>query len=444
VETTGAIAWRRRSAHHGAYKFKGQQSLHFEVMPAIQKKIPAPPSSCTAAPACPRRKSTHQRRRRQLDPSARASRKRIPAAAKLGVTKVNSTPTAASSGPGSTANSSATKPAEFDSARPAKSTWRNTPSSYAHKKRQARLRRFKSQRAASLADPREATSSAPITSGNRPAAPRAGHRAVVQPRRSPVHHRRRKLPRLTRTQHSLPLCPDQEDRPPPIHRTLPGTSARCGRTVADLKQSFLDHLCCGSAVPSVATPQRQLLALALTVRRPRFQQGVRTLEPTANRCARWGLPVGGVPAGPHLAETIFSIWYCRADAAGVAELGLTSTSDRTGGGTGLGTAARPVGLVLPRLAGRRSRCPPSATASGYEFGIFDQASRMAGRGGHDNMAALRHPWEIARPRMLRRETRRPHRVLDGRAGPLRRSRDSADGRQGVAYDTPILGYRVGT
>src|SRR5512136_3181129 len=28
---------------HGAYKFKGQQSLHFEVIEAIQKKLPGMP-----------------------------------------------------------------------------------------------------------------------------------------------------------------------------------------------------------------------------------------------------------------------------------------------------------------------------------------------------------------------------------------------------------------
>ena len=42
---------------------------------------------------------------------------------------------------------------------------------------------------------------------------------------------------------------------------------RCGLSVADLKQSFLDNLVCGlGRMPAVAMPNDAYMALALTVR----------------------------------------------------------------------------------------------------------------------------------------------------------------------------------
>jgi fructose-bisphosphate aldolase class II len=76
---------------HGAYKFKGQQSLHFEVIEAIQKRIPGTPIVMHGSSSVP---AEEVRRINaaggQLDPSARGvdEDEYLPAA-KLGVTKVN-------------------------------------------------------------------------------------------------------------------------------------------------------------------------------------------------------------------------------------------------------------------------------------------------------------------------------------------------------------------
>ena len=76
---------------HGAYKFKGQQSLHFDVIRHIQEKIPGTPIVMHGSSSVP----VEEVRRineagGKLDPSARGvdENEYLPAA-KLGVTKIN-------------------------------------------------------------------------------------------------------------------------------------------------------------------------------------------------------------------------------------------------------------------------------------------------------------------------------------------------------------------
>ncbi len=92
VERTGCDSLAAAiGTSHGAYKFKGQQSLHFNVIEAIQKKLPGFPivmhgSSCVPQDEVRRINEAGGK----LDPSARGvdENEYLPAA-KLGVTKVN-------------------------------------------------------------------------------------------------------------------------------------------------------------------------------------------------------------------------------------------------------------------------------------------------------------------------------------------------------------------
>src|SRR2546430_9742786 len=76
---------------HGAYKFKGQQSLHFDVIEAIQQKIPGTPIVMHGSSSVP--VSEVERINAaggKLDPSPRGvNEDEYLPAAKLGVTKVN-------------------------------------------------------------------------------------------------------------------------------------------------------------------------------------------------------------------------------------------------------------------------------------------------------------------------------------------------------------------
>jgi fructose-bisphosphate aldolase class II len=76
---------------HGAYKFKGQQSLHFEVIEAIQNKLPGLPIVMHGSSSVPVREVERiNAAGGTLDPSARGvNEDEYLPAAKLGVTKVN-------------------------------------------------------------------------------------------------------------------------------------------------------------------------------------------------------------------------------------------------------------------------------------------------------------------------------------------------------------------
>ena len=92
VQRTGCDALAAAiGTSHGAYKFKGQQSLHFDVIRSIQEKIPGTPIVMHGSSSVP----VEEVRRineagGKLDPSARGvdENEYLPAA-KLGVTKIN-------------------------------------------------------------------------------------------------------------------------------------------------------------------------------------------------------------------------------------------------------------------------------------------------------------------------------------------------------------------
>src|SRR5262245_39254527 len=76
---------------HGAYKFKGQQSLHFEVIEAIQKRLPGTPIVMHGSSSVPAEEVRPiNAAGGKLDPSARGvNEDEYLPAARLGVTKVN-------------------------------------------------------------------------------------------------------------------------------------------------------------------------------------------------------------------------------------------------------------------------------------------------------------------------------------------------------------------
>ena len=76
---------------HGAYKFKGQQSLHFEVLEAIQQKIPGFPIVMHGSSSVPKEEVARiNKAGGTLDPTAcGVNEDEYLPAAKLGVTKVN-------------------------------------------------------------------------------------------------------------------------------------------------------------------------------------------------------------------------------------------------------------------------------------------------------------------------------------------------------------------
>ncbi len=229
----------------------------------------------------------------------------------------------------------------------------------------------------------------------------------------------------------------------------PAASPRAGLTAADLRQSFLDHLFCGMGrMPAAATRHDSYTALALTVRDRVLRQGVRTLEAYHENDARVVayLSAEFLP-GPHLANNLLNLGIVEPARQAIAELGL-SLDDLLEAeeepGLGNGGLGRLASCYMDSLASLE--VPAVGYGIRYEFGIFDQVIRDGWQAEiTDKWLRFGNPWEIVRPEITYNVK------FGGRTEPW----TDEDGRyrvrwipetvvKGEAYDTPVLGYRVGT
>ncbi len=228
-----------------------------------------------------------------------------------------------------------------------------------------------------------------------------------------------------------------------------GSDLRTGLTVAELKQSFLDTLLCTlGRVPLAATPHDLYTALALAIRDRVLKQGVQTLETYHERDARVVayLSAEYLP-GPHLARSLLNLGIWEQTRQAVEELGcnldfLRQQEEEPGlGNGGLGRLAS---CFMESLASLEM--PAVGYGLRYEFGIFDQTIRDGWQVEiTDKWLRFGNPWEIVRPEL----------TYEVNLGGHTEAWTDAQGRyrvrwvpehvvQGVAYDTPILGYHVGT
>jgi starch phosphorylase len=220
-------------------------------------------------------------------------------------------------------------------------------------------------------------------------------------------------------------------------------------TVADLKQSFLDNLFCGlGRVPMAATRNDLYTALALTVRDRVLAQGVRTMETYCQQDARLVayLSAEFLP-GPHLANNLLNLGIDETARQAMSDLGLNLNEliqQEEEPGLGNGGLGRLASCYLDSMASLE--VPAIGYGIRYEFGIFDQAIHDGWQVEvTDKWLRFGNPWEIARPEL----------AFDVPFGGRTESWVDGQGRfqarwlpetvvKGVAYDTPILGYRVGT
>ena len=237
--------------------------------------------------------------------------------------------------------------------------------------------------------------------------------------------------------------------PPRSCELTPLASTRCGLSVADLRQSFLDNLFCGlGRVPLAATRNDACMALALTVRDRVLMQGVRSLETYAEQDARVVayLSAEFLP-GPHLANNLLNLGIVEPTRQALSELGLNLDElldQEEDPGLGNGGLGRLASCYLDSLASLEV----AAVGYGirYEFGIFDQKIKDGWQvEGTDKWLSGGNPWEIARPEI----------AYDVKFGGHTETGTDEHGHhrvrwvprtvvKGMAYDTPILGYRVGT
>ena len=234
-----------------------------------------------------------------------------------------------------------------------------------------------------------------------------------------------------------------------VRKRAPATGIRTGSRVEDIKLSFLDNLFCAiGRVPHAATPNDQYMALALTVRDRVLKQGVRTLEAYTKQDARVVayLSAEFLP-GPHLASNLLNLGIMDQTRKAMSELGISLDElieQEEEPGLGNGGLGRLASCYMDSLAS--VEIPAIGYGIRYEFGIFDQTIENGWQVEiTDKWLRSGNPWEIARPEL----------AFDVPLGGRTEAWTDDQGRyrvrwvpdrvvKGVAYDTPILGYRVGT
>jgi starch phosphorylase len=228
----------------------------------------------------------------------------------------------------------------------------------------------------------------------------------------------------------------------------PVTDARVGLSPAAIAQAYRDNLSYVLArFPAVATPHDRFLALAYAVRDRLLHRWVRTAEQYFTKRSRSVLYLSAeFLIGPQLGSNIANLGIAvqvrdamRAEGIDLDDL-LEQEEEPGLGNGGLGRLAA---CFLDSLA--TLEIPSIGHGIRYEFGIFDQAIRDGWQVEMtDKWLRLGNPWEIPRPEV----------VFDVKFGGRTEQYD-AEGEtrvrwipghvvRGMAYDTPVLGYRTST
>ena len=224
--------------------------------------------------------------------------------------------------------------------------------------------------------------------------------------------------------------------------------ARVGLTPADIAQAYRDNLAYMLArFPAVATPHDRYLALAYAVRDRLLHRWVRTAEQYYTRRSRSVLYLSAeFLIGPQLAANIANLGIVdqMRDAMrseGIELDDLVEQEEEPGlGNGGLGRLAA---CFMDSLA--TLEIPTIGHGIRYEFGIFDQTIRDGWQVElTDKWLRLGNPWEIARPEIVLDVMFGGHTEQYQENGELRVRWIPGHVVRGMAYDTPVLGYRTST
>jgi starch phosphorylase len=224
---------------------------------------------------------------------------------------------------------------------------------------------------------------------------------------------------------------------------------RTGLSPETIARALLDNLYyVQGRIREVATPHDWYAALAYTVRDRLLKRWTETLHTLLKQDTR---VVSYLSAeflmGPHLGNALVNLGIYEETRQAVAQLGLDLNGlleQEEEPGLGNGGLGRLAACFLDSLA--TLEVPAIGYGIRYEFGIFDQLIRD----GYqveitDKWLRYGNPWELARPEIafnigLEGHTERYH----DPTGHLRVRWVPGRLVKGVAYDTPVLGYRVNT
>jgi starch phosphorylase len=226
-------------------------------------------------------------------------------------------------------------------------------------------------------------------------------------------------------------------------------SIRTGLTSEEIKQDFLENLRCGlGRVERFATKYDEYYALALTVRDRVLQRAVESMETYGGANARRVayLSAEYLP-GPHLANNLLNLGITEATREALRSLDIDLDeiiAQEEEPGLGNGGLGRLASCFMDSLAS--VEVPAIGYGIRYEFGIFDQVIRDGWQCEiTDKWLRIGNPWELARSEI----------VYSVKFGGRSETYTDEHGRsrvrwipetevKGIAYDTPITGYRAGT
>jgi len=228
-------------------------------------------------------------------------------------------------------------------------------------------------------------------------------------------------------------------------------SIRTGLGVDAITQALIDNLHCLQAkLPQHASRNDWYMALAYTVRDRMLHRYISTLGTIADA----NIPIKVVAymsaeflTGPHLGNSLINLGIWREAEEALARVGqdlLTLLEQEEEPGLGNGGLGRLAACYMDSLASLN--VPAIGYGLRYEFGIFDQDIRDGWQVElTDKWLRFGNPWEIVQSEITF------HVNLGGRTEYFRDELGQQRVRwvpdrvvKGVAYDTPVPGYGVGT
>jgi starch phosphorylase len=228
-------------------------------------------------------------------------------------------------------------------------------------------------------------------------------------------------------------------------------NARTGLEADTIATALIDNLhCLQGKLPQHATRRDWYMALAYTVRDRMMQRYIGTVESVSetNTDAKVVAYLSAeFLTGPHLGNGLINlgIWDAVEQALSTVGQNLSTLLEQEEEpGLGNGGLGRLAACYMDSLA--TLNVPAIGYGIRYEFGIFDQAIRDGWQVElTDKWLRFGNPWEIVRPEV----------TFDVKLGGHTEPYQDVDGRyrvrwlpqkvvKGVAYDTPVPGYRVPT
>jgi glycogen phosphorylase len=237
----------------------------------------------------------------------------------------------------------------------------------------------------------------------------------------------------------------------PDRRAAPRSAepVRTGLGVDAIKRDFIDNLFYIQArFPEVASDHDYYQALAYTVRDRLLERWVRSAQTYKSTAARTVCYFSAeFLLGPHLGANLLNLGIGGEVRRAMESLGLDLDRliDHEGEpGLGNGGLGRLAACYMESLA--TLQIPAIGYGIRYEFGIFDQEIRDGWQVEHsDKWLRYGNPWEIARPTITFNVKLGGHtEAFTDEQGRYRVHWIPQREVRGVAYDTPILGYRVDT